>query len=719
MNKQIFKVDGLDCPDCAATLEKALRALPEVQDAQLIYASAELLLVPAGGADVEAPARALAEGMGYRLRASGDRPEPATATFWWGSVRQNGFTLGGGGLLLVGLVVGLAGGGAVARDILYALAILVAGIPVAKAGYLGVRYGHSLDMNALMTIAALGAMAVGEYAEGAITMFLFSVGELLEGYTAQRARQSVRALMELAPDQALRVEASGESLVPVASLQVGDVIRVRPGQRVPADGMIMEGASALDQSPVTGESVPVDKAVGDTVFAATLNGRGVLTVQVTKSADDSTVARIRKLIEEAQAQRAPMQRFVDRFARVYTPIVAGAAVLIAFLPPLLGFGALADWGYRALVMLVIACPCALVISTPVTLVSALGRAAREGVLIKGGRYLEALARVRAIAFDKTGTLTVGRPQVVGVGCDQRQGARDCEHCERLVAKAAAVEAYSEHALGQAVREYAERSGLWQPGVAGEEVAAVTGQGIMGQVQGHRVAVGNHRFAQRERLLTATLQEDIRRAESAGNTVLVVEDTCCDDYCYLALADQQRPEAPQALAALRQAGVQHLVMLTGDNEHVAAQMAQALGLDEYHAALMPADKVAIIEALQKQYGQVAMVGDGVNDAPALARSTVGIAMGAAGTDVALETADVALMGDDLSALPFAISLSRRALGILRANIVFALVLKAVFLALAVGGVAGLWLAVLADTGAALLVSLNGLRLLRFKRHTAAE
>ena len=715
MSEYRYHVEGLDCPDCAASLARSVERVEGIRAAKLDYALAELRVETEADS---APPPALLElvtGMGYRLSAVDDAAsqDEDDVSFWRRLPREHGFTLGGAALLLIGVLLLLFGAPRLWSAVAFSLAAVVAGIPVARAGWLGLRYGHALDMNALMTIAGVGALVVGEYAEGAITMVLFSVGELLEGYTAQRARDSVRSLMALAPLRALRIDAHGEEDVAVEALAVGDRIRVRPGERIAADGVIVAGASEIDQASVTGESMPVTKGEGDDVYAATLNGQGVLTVEVRRAAQDSTLQRIKRLIEEAQAQRAPMQRFVDRFARVYTPLVVVLATLIALLPPLLGFGSLAEWGYRALVMLVIACPCALVISTPVTLVSALARAAKEGVLIKGGNHLETLARLDAVAFDKTGTLSEGRPRVLGVGCDRSTGDARCEHCELLLAKAAAVEAHSEHSLGQAIREHAQAVGVWQPGISGEAVRAVTGRGIVGQVDGHAVSVGSRRLNAGG---APELEEAVARAEADGHTVLLVEDVCCDARCYIALSDQLRPEASEALQALRRLGVERLVMLTGDNAQVARRQSEELGLDDYRAELLPEDKVAAVQELMATHGTVAMVGDGVNDAPALARASVGIAMGAAGTDVALETADVALMGDDLTALPFAVGLAKRTLAILRANIGFALLLKVVFLALAATGHASLWLAVLADTGAALAVSLNGLRLLRHPRTT---
>lgn len=722
-----LRVRGLDCPDCAASLERAVAALPGVAWARLDFTSGRLRVIPAdaaapsGEAALAGEIEALARDLGHALAREGvgdgapdgmSSGSPGAARREWLAAHRRDLATGTGALLLaLGLLAGALGAPDGLVLALKASSIAVSGYFVARAGWVALRRARTLDMNALMAIAAVGALIVGEATEGAVAILLFSVGELLESYAADRARNAIRLLMRHVPREATLLEGSAQRTVAVESLAVGDRILVRPGERLPMDGAVLEGHSGIDQSPITGESMPVERGPGDAVFAGSINGQGALTLEVTRLAADSTIARILYMVEEAQSQRAPSQRFVDRFARIYTPVVIGLAVLVALVPPLLGLGALSDWVYRALVLLVISCPCALVISTPVTIVSALARAARGGVLIKGGRHLEALGRVRAVAFDKTGTLTKGTPEVVAGGCELHPGeSQGCDNYLDILAKAAAIEARSEHALARALVDYAEASGVNGRYAHGRDVVAASGRGIIGNVDGHRITVGGRAFLAREGDADSPFVAEVIDRETAGHTVIMVDDACCEGRCYLAVADAVREEAAGAVEGLRAVGIAQVAMLTGDNAHTAASIAETVGIDQVRAELLPGDKVDAVRDLMARYGDVIMVGDGVNDAPALAAATVGVAMGAAGTDVALETADVALMGDDLMRLPFAVSLARRALGIIRANIALSLAIKAVFVALAVAGLSTLWMAVFADVGVSLLVTLNGLRLL---------
>jgi Zn2+/Cd2+-exporting ATPase len=725
--EMVFQVEGMDCADCALHLEEAVRRTPGVAQVSVDFSLARLRVTPQDGAEIRSAVEKASERLGYSLRAAEREDVSEPTTGWRGQIRQHRrdlTTVASGLLIAAAVAFQLLGLPEALVAATYVLAIGVGGFYIARAGWAALRTAHSLDMNALMTIAAVGAIFIGEWAEGAVAMFLFSLGNTLEGYTMDRARNAIRGLIDLSPRRATVIHGGHEEQVLVEELKVGDRILVRPGERIPMDGTVLTGESAVNQAPITGESVPIDKATGDQVYAGTMNGQGALTVRVTRLAADTTLAHIIKMVEEAQAQKAPSQRFVDRFARVYTPLVIAIAAVVAVVPPLVGwlsgtgaFGTLfAEWLYRALVLLVIACPCALVISTPVSIVSAIASAARSGVLIKGGAYLESLGSLKVIAFDKTGTLTAGQPQVVEVRClNHPEGLAwtDCPTCRQMLADAAAIERQSEHPLARAVVHAAEAQGLISPLSTAEGVEAVIGRGVRGQVGDHYMTVGTHTYIHESDpdLIDSPLCDAVHAAQARGATAIVVRDDCCGVRGYIAVADTLRPGTRAAMAALDEVGIEHTVMLTGDNEATARAMATAAGVDDVQAELLPDQKVAAIEALLGKYGAVAMVGDGVNDAPALARATVGIAMGAAGTDTALETADVALMADDLGKLPFAVRLSRQARRIIRQNVTLSLGIKAIFLALAIAGLATLWMAVFADMGASLIVTLNGMRLLR--------
>jgi Zn2+/Cd2+-exporting ATPase len=594
-------------------------------------------------------------------------------------------------------------------------AIVAGGRYIVPRGLLAAR-NRALDMNFLMTIAAVGALIIGEYGEAASAMFLFAVAQLLESRSMDRARNAIRGLMDLSPAHASVLRPDGrEERVPASTVRVGQTVVVRPGEKIPVDGEVFTGSSAVNQAPITGESVPVVKDAGDEVFAGTLNGDGVLEVRSTRPAEDTTLARIIHTVEEAQAHRAPSQTFVDRFARIYTPSVVVAAAALAIFPPMLGFGTLAEWFYRALVLLVVACPCALVISTPVTIVSALAGAARRGILIKGGLHLENAGRARAVVLDKTGTLTRGEPTVVEVTAFEGYTPG------HVLELAAAVESRSEHPLARAITLHAAEAGTVPP--PAREIVALPGRGIRGRVDDDQVLVGTERMFREMGALTNPVAELLHGWEANGRTAVLVgirpgvgDGEAVELLGAVALADRLRDHAAEAIHELHAAGIARVVMLTGDNEGTARAVADSLSagggaLDEFRAELLPEDKVREIRALREDLGKLVFVGDGVNDAPALAIADVGVAMGAGGTDVALETADIALMGDDLSQLPVTIRLARKAEGIIRFNIAISLITKAIFVALAVSGYATLWMAVAADMGTSLLVTFNGMRALR--------
>jgi len=705
----VFHIEGMDCADCAIKLEQGVAALPGVADVKVNFAAAKMTVRPADAADVAAAVEALVTRMGYAAYLEGARKERIAeeGRGFWGFLqrkRRDALTFASGLVLLIAFILETAGMPVTITHAIYAVAILLGGYYVAKSGLAAVRATRSPDMNFLMTIAALGSIAIGELEEGALVMFLFSLGNTLESYTMDRARNAIRALMDLSPQEATLIHGDHEERVPIERLKIGDRIVVKPGERIPMDGRVLKGTSAVNQAPITGESIPVEKTPGAQVFAGTINGEGALIIEVTKLAKDNTLARIIEMVEEAQAQKAPSQRFVDVFARYYTPVVIFGAVLVASLPPLLGWGAFNAWFYRALVLLVISCPCALVISTPVSIVSAIASAAREGVLIKGGAYLEEAGALKVVAFDKTGTLTHGRPAVTDVVPLNKRTR------EEVLAVAAAVESRSEHPIAKAVVKAAEEAGVTYQ--RGEEFRALTGRGARAQVSGRTIYVGNHELFAEWCDHRPEVHRWLEELEAAGKTVMLV-GTQEEIIGLLAVADTVREASREAISRLKQVGITKTVMLTGDNEGTARAIARAVGVDEFRANLMPEEKVGAIDALLSEHGKVAMVGDGVNDAPALARATVGIAMGAAGTDAALEAADIALMADDLSKLPYAMKLSRKALGIIKQNIAFSLAVKALFLALAAAGVATLWMAVFADVGASMIVIFNGMRLLGYE------
>ncbi len=767
-----LRITGMDCADCALKLEKGIAQLEGVTECRVNFGTAKMEI--AGDLDEIAIAGRI-QALGYGLTAPDEQYGPRSRRRQLlDLLRQprNTFTLIGAGFIAVAfLLEWLAPPYAWLNLPLSTMFFLTGGLfglyfP-ARAGWMALRSGQGLDMNVLMTIAAVGAFAIGEYGEAATVIVFFSLGEALEGYTMERARDSIRSLTQLAPAEATVLrpcmdcqgcqgrelpDGSGpyqsgpcpwcgehEQTVPVEALAVGDRIIVKPGERIPMDGQVLSGRSAVNQAPITGESIPLEKSPGDEVFAGTINGDGALEIEVTRLAADNTLSRLIYLVEEAQAQKTPAQRFVDKFARIYTPAVVIGAALVAVGPPLLfgqpfldpaptgaeaggWWGVEHGWLYRALTLLVIACPCALVIATPVAVVGAISAAARRGVLIKGGAYLEALGRVKVIAFDKTGTLTEGQPTLVEIACADNCCAEarsvdllaDCDHCDEMLALAAAVERHSTHPLAQAITTAAEARAV--PRLMAQSITNLPGQGVQGRIDHRLVTIGSHGLLHSDNPEVADFHRQIARAEANGQTTMLVRenDTLRG---FLAVSDPPRPASRAAIAALKELNVSHTVMLTGDNPTVAGAIGRQVEVDEIRAGLLPTDKVTAVRELVKTYGDtVAMVGDGVNDAPALAAASVGIAMGAGGTAQALETADVALMADDLTQLPVAIRLGRRAIGTIQFNIWFALIIKAIFLTTAVLGLATLWMAVFADMGASLLVTLNGMRLLRQKERS---
>ena len=698
--ESVFKIEGMDCHEEVAILERRLQKLNglEALDADVVgqrlrikYDAAKL--TTAGIAEAVAQT-------GMRAWLEHEASRPSSASPW----RERLVALSGAALG-IGLLLQFAGVAGAPLWVSYLTAIVLGGVYTARRA-LGSLRARVLDIHVLMLVAVAGAMALGEWSEGASVVFLFALAQVLESRAMERARGAIGALMDLAPAEALVHRDGADVRVPVDEVRIGDVVVVRPGEKLPLDGKVLAGASHVNQAPVTGESLPVEKTAGDEVFAGTINGRGALEVEVTRLRRDSTLARIIHLVETAQAQRAPSQTFVDRFARIYTPIVLVLAVVIALAPPLLAGAEWGTWIYRSLVLLVISCPCALVISTPVSIVSALAAAARKGVLIKGGARLERLAAVRCFAFDKTGTLTKGRLHVTDVVPLNGAGPRD------ILALAASLETRSEHPVARAIVEHAASENVRLAPVSSFQ--ALPGLGAQGQVGDSSVLVGSYRLFE-ERGMSPDRGEDgakeaLERLAAHGRGTVVVGANGTP-IGVLGVADEERPSARETVQMLRDQGVSRIVLLTGDSEAAARTLAQSIGLDHYRAGLLPDQKLAAVEALRNEYGALAMVGDGVNDAPALAAADVGIAMGVAGTDAALETADIALMADELAKIPYALRLSRATTRNIRANIGFSLALKGAFLIMAVAGTATLWMAVVADMGASLVVIGNALRLLR--------
>lgn len=587
----------------------------------------------------------------------------------------------------------------------YGAAILIGGYTLFMKGFRNLSR-LNFDMSTLMTIAIIGAALIGEWSEGATVVILFAISEALERYSMDKARKSLELLIDIAPKAALVRRGTEEMLVEVENIRIGDILIVKPGQKLAMDGVVEKGTSTINQAAITGESVPVAKTVNDEVFAGTLNEEGLLEVKVTKRVEDTTLAKIVHLVEEAQAERAPSQAFVDKFAKYYTPVIIFLAFAIAMVPPLFFNGEWSVWVYQGLAALVVGCPCALVVSTPVAVVTAIGNAARHGVLIKGGVYLEEAGSLKVIAFDKTGTLTKGVPQVTDfLTFDKEQ--------RKLLAITAAIEKGSQHPLATAILRKAEADGLTFKDLCVEDFQSITGKGVKARIENETFYVGSPAlFAEMHSTLEKSKMEKITAMQKEGKTVMVV-GTDKEILALIAVADEIRSSSAKVIRKLHEVGIKKTVMLTGDNLRTAEAIGNQAGVSEIRADLLPEDKLTMIKKLRDEYQSVAMVGDGVNDAPALAASTIGIAMGGAGTDTALETADIALMSDDLSKLPYTIKLSRKALAIIKQNITFSLAIKAVALLLVIPGWLTLWIAIFADLGATLLVTLNSLRLLRVK------
>ncbi len=725
------KIGGMDCGSCAKTVEAGLQKLPGITDINVVFSTESLRLnydpqqvsekaifdrIKTLGYTIEQTTAAIppSEDSGcshehehhhYHQHSTVEKTQKTNPTnweFWIRNRRGQTVILAGLGLVLGLLTQHLELAIWVSRGF-YGIGIIVSGFAIARAGLMELRLRRA-DMNLLMTISVIGALILGDWLEGALVVFLFSLGTTLQTFTFSRTRHAIASLMDITPPTAtVKRDNNQEVTVRVEEIQLGEILTIRPGQKVALDGIVVSGNSSIDQSPITGESIPEDKEKGDRVFAGTLNQTGFLEVQVTHISSDTTVAKIVHLVESAQSSRAPTQQWVDKFAEIYTPIVIVSAIALTVIPPLVFGQPFNVWFYRALVMLVIACPCALVISTPVSIVSAIGAATSQGILFKGGNGLETAGKLQSIAFDKTGTLTQGKPTVKKVYDLGELSA------SAVLSIAACLEQRSEHPLAKAIVAQAKVQGIELE--TPENFTAYPGKGISGKFGNNLYFAGNRRlFADQNIALsesTLSLLDDI---EQLGQTPVLVGSER-NLLGIIALADGLRLEAGEALHSLREMGLKRLVMLTGDRNFVAAQIAEQLNLSEYKAELLPEDKLQQIQELRRKFGAVGMVGDGINDAPALAAADISFAVG--GIDIALETADVVLVGSDLRKLAYAVDLSRRTVAVIRQNVIFSLVTKALFLLLGTFGFVGLAVAVLADTGTSLIVTANGMRLFRSK------
>lgn len=694
-----YRVQGFDCMECANTFEKNVKRLEGVLDARVNFGASKITVT--GNATIEDLEKA---GAFENLKIRDESEQIVEHEPFW-KQKENYKVYISAALLLVSWIIGTQlGEQSLLPTIGFSAAIFIGGYSLFIQGFKNLIH-FDFDMDTLMTIAIVGAVAIGKFEEGATVVILFAISEALESYSSDKARESIRSLMKIAPKETLIRRNGQELIIPVEDVQVGDTMIVKPGQKLAMDGVVTKGNSTLNQSAITGESIPVAKTIDDEVFAGTLNEDGLLEVEVTKRVEDTTLSKIIHLVEESQAEKAPSQAFVDRFAKVYTPIVIIIAVLLAVVPSLFT-GAWGHWIYLGLALLIVACPCALVISTPVAIVTAIGNAAKNGVIIKGGIHLEEAGSLKVIAFDKTGTLTKGVPEVTDVvtlkGNEQE-----------IIALTAALEKGSQHPLASAIVRKAKQAGLKFNDIAIEDFYSITGKGVKARVSNITYYVGSPNLF--EETLTDGIDKAIHKnivtLQMQGKTVMVLGmDKAI--LALIAVADKLRDSARNVIQKLHQSGIEQTVMLTGDNKSTAETIGKEVGVSDIKAELLPEDKLTYIKSYRGKQ-KVAMVGDGVNDAPALAEATVGIAMGGAGADTALETADIALMSDDLTKLPYTIKLSRQALAIIKQNVTFSLAIKAISILLIFPGWLTLWIAILADVGATIIVTLNSLRLAKIK------
>lgn len=700
MTTKNYRIEGLSCPNCSAKFEKNVKAISGVTEAHVNFNVGKITV--SGQVDIS---EIEAAGAFENLKIS-DENQREVSGEKENKLKENWTLIVA--LIFIGAALTsqiVSGERATITISLYLVAIIIGGFQLFMEGIRDL-FKLNFSMQLLMTIAIIGASIIGQWAEGSVVVILFSISETLEKFSMDKARQSIRSLMNIAPKEALVVRGGKEFSIQVEDILVGDIMLIKPGQKIAMDGEIIKGHSSVNQAAITGESVPVEKKVSDDVFSGTLNEEGILEVRVTKLVKDSTISKIIHLVEEAQEERAPAQAFVDKFAKYYTPAIMLISLLVVVIPPTFFSGDWNTWLYQGLSLLVVGCPCSLVISTPVSIVSAISNAAKNGILIKGGIYLEEVGVLQAIAFDKTGTLTKGKPVVTDyVVIDE---TKKDSYFEMI----ASLESFSGHPIASAIMREVAKKELSTNQIVIEDFLSVTGKGIKGKIQNVTYFVGSSKLFEEILDQSLTFKTTYEKLQRQGKTVLIF-GTESEILAIIAVADEVRSTSQKVITQLHEAGIKHTIMLTGDNETTAQTIGQEVGVTEIKGALMPQDKLDCIKSLKNSYQKVAMVGDGVNDAPALAAASVGIAMGGAGTDTALETADVVLMGDGLEKLPFLIRLSRKTSGVIKQNLTLSLAIKLIALLLIVPGWLTLWLAIVADMGATILVTLNGLRLMKIK------
>ena len=693
-----YTIDGMDCADCARHLEDVVLKVKGVKSADINFVTAKMLVASDERLISDQLINKAVKTAGYKIISDRSGIKSSVQDYLPNSqllVILSGLFILTGALLLAFTSSELS------AVISVIIGIIIGGTPIAQKGIMEAR-NFKPGMNALMTVAVIGAMAIGEWMEAGTVVFLFALAQLLETKSMDKARRSINTLIDKSPKTARVLRNGNFENLPVTQVVVGDYVAIKPGEYIPMDGIVMKGKSHIDQSTITGESFPARKNKDDRVYAGTLNKNGYLEVKVDRTFDQSTFSKIIHLVMEAQAKKAPKQAFIDRFAQYYTPIVILLAVIIAIIPPLIINQPFEVWFYRALVILVIACPCALVISTPVTIVSGLTAAIRKGILIKGGRFLENFTKLDAIAFDKTGTLTEGKPvvrKIISEGNFQE---------EEILNLAASLESKSEHPIAEAIVKYANERHCTLREV--DNFKAIEGKGIEGDISGEKYIAGNHKLFEERGWCDEKVHATLDKIEDERHTAILIGNSK-GIIGIISISDSLRDSGKDIIETLRKSDIKEIVLLTGDNHRTAEKIARAIGINSYYAELLPKDKVVVIEGLKENYNQVAMVGDGVNDAPSLASADIGIAMGTGGSDAALDTADIVLVGDDLRGLSYLKYLSKLTLRIIKQNIFIALGLKILFLALAIPGLATLWMAVFADMGASLLVIFNGLRTLK--------